>query len=80
MVHVDVDVDVDVKKVGRIPDGGGRRAHGEVSDQAEAFERDKTAGSVPDMATCIRRSTGSPALPLPQALRAGRYPQRGFDR
>lgn len=35
-------VHVDVKKVGRIPDGGGWRAHGRGSDQAKAAERIKT--------------------------------------
>lgn len=35
-------VHVDVKKVGRIPDGGGWRAHGRNSDQARAAARSKT--------------------------------------
>lgn len=35
-------VHVDVKKVGRIPDGGGWRAHGRGSDQARAAARTKT--------------------------------------
>lgn len=35
-------VHVDVKKVGRIPDGGGWRAHGRGSDQARAAARSKT--------------------------------------
>ena len=34
-------VHVDVKKVGRIPDGGGWRAHGRGSDQAKAAEQSK---------------------------------------
>ncbi|QHY96674.1 IS2 transposase TnpB [Streptomyces sp. S4.7] len=34
-------VHVDVKKVGRIPDGGGWRAHGRDSDQARAAARSK---------------------------------------
>lgn len=34
-------VHVDVKKVGRIPDGGGWRAHGRGSDQAKAVNRRK---------------------------------------
>lgn len=38
-------VHVDVKKVGRIPDGGGWRAHGKGSAQAKAVERAKTAGA-----------------------------------
>ncbi|MFV8268030.1 IS481 family transposase [Mycolicibacterium peregrinum] len=38
-------VHVDVKKVGRIPDGGGWRTHGKGSAQARAVERAKTAGA-----------------------------------
>ncbi|MBM4570202.1 IS481 family transposase, partial [Rhodococcus hoagii] len=38
-------VHVDVKKVGRIPDGGGWRAHGRGSDHAKAVDRAKTAGA-----------------------------------
>jgi transposase len=37
-------VHIDVKKVGRIPDGGGWRAHGRGSDQAKAAERRKRKG------------------------------------
>jgi hypothetical protein len=37
-------VHVDVKKVGRIPDGGGWRTHGRGSDQAKAVDRAKTRG------------------------------------
>ncbi|EST18940.1 hypothetical protein M878_44295 [Streptomyces roseochromogenus subsp. oscitans DS 12.976] len=37
-------VHLDVKKVGRIPEGGGRRAHGRGSEQAKAAQRAKTAG------------------------------------
>jgi transposase InsO family protein len=36
---------VDVKKVGRIPDGGGWRVHGKGSDQAKAANRAKTRGA-----------------------------------
>lgn len=36
-------VHVDVKKVGRIPDGGGWRSHGRGSEQARAAARSKTA-------------------------------------
>lgn len=36
---------VDVKKVGRIPDGGGWRVHGRDSPQARAVERTKKRGS-----------------------------------
>ncbi len=35
-------VHIDVKKVGRIPDGGGWRVHGRGSDAAKATERTKT--------------------------------------
>lgn len=38
-------IHVDVKKVGRIPDGGGWRAHGRGSDQHRAGDRAKTAGA-----------------------------------
>ena len=36
---------LDVKKVGRIPDGGGWRIHGRDSDQAKAADRAKAAGA-----------------------------------
>jgi len=38
-------IHVDVKKVGRIPDGGGWRAHGRGSAQHRAARRAKTAGA-----------------------------------
>jgi transposase InsO family protein len=38
-------VHLDVKKVGRIPDGGGWRAHGRDSDRARAVARTKQRGS-----------------------------------
>jgi transposase len=38
-------VHLDVKKVGRIPDGGGWRIHGRSSDQHRAVDRAKTAGA-----------------------------------
>ena len=38
-------VHLDVKKVGRIPDGGGWRIHGRDSDQHRAVDRAKTAGA-----------------------------------
>jgi transposase InsO family protein len=38
-------VHLDVKKVGRIPDGGGWRIHGRGSDQHKAGDRAKTAGA-----------------------------------
>lgn len=37
-------VHVDVKKVGRIPDGGGWRAHGRGSEQAKNVEHRKKKG------------------------------------
>ncbi len=36
---------LDVKKVGRIPDGGGWRVHGRDSEQAKAADRAKSAGA-----------------------------------
>lgn len=38
-------VHLDVKKVGRIPDGGGWQVHGRGSDQAKQVARAKTAGT-----------------------------------
>lgn len=38
-------VHLDVKKVGRIPDGGGWRIHGRGSDQAKTIDRAKSAGA-----------------------------------
>src|SRR5699024_5907805 len=38
-------VHLDVKKVGRIPDGGGWRVHGEGSEKAKAVARTKTRGA-----------------------------------
>ena len=38
-------IHLDVKKVGRIPDGGGGRAHGRGSEAAKAVERAKTKGA-----------------------------------
>lgn len=38
-------VHLDVKKVGRIPDGGGWRIHGRDSEQKRAADRAKTAGA-----------------------------------
>lgn len=38
-------VHLDVKKVGRIPDGGGWRVHGRDSDQAKTVDRAKSAGA-----------------------------------
>lgn len=38
-------VHLDVKKVGRIPDGGGWRAHGKASPEARAAARTKTRGA-----------------------------------
>lgn len=38
-------VHIDVKKVGRIPDGGGHRVHGRHSAQNRAAQRAKTAGA-----------------------------------
>ncbi len=43
-------VHLDVKKVGRIPDGGGWRVHGRDSDQNRATGRAKVAGYRPPAA------------------------------
>ena len=40
-------VHIDVKKVGRIPDGGGWRVHGRGSPEAKAVERTKKRGTRP---------------------------------
>ena len=64
-------VHVDVKKVGRIPDGGGWRAHGRNSDKARAAPGPRRRqGELPrpggvGTCTCIRRSTGIPGWPTP---------------
>lgn len=38
-------VHVDVKKLGRIPDGGGHRVHGRISEQHRAAQRTKNKGA-----------------------------------
>jgi hypothetical protein len=40
-------VHIDVKKVGRIPDGGGWRIHGRGTPQAKAVDRARKRGSRP---------------------------------
>src|SRR5665647_2877879 len=50
-------VHLDVKKVGRIPDGGGWRAHGRGSAADKAAQRAKS--------TCTPQSTVTPAWPTP---------------
>jgi hypothetical protein len=56
-------IHVDVKKVGRIPDGGGWRAHGKGSAQAKAVAELKRSRSRTSASTTIDRT-----LP-PQASR-----------
>src|SRR4051812_22015896 len=53
-------VHVDVKKVGRIPDGGGWRVHGKGNAQAEAVASATKPGFGPAMCICIPPSTESP--------------------
>ena len=66
-------IHVDVKKVGRIPDGGGWRAHGRGSEQHRASRRPATAPiparrtrpSGPGTSTSTALSTATPAWPTP---------------
>lgn len=60
-------VHADVKKVSRIPDGGGGwRVHGRGSNYAKTVDRAKKQAPVPDTCTYTRPSTGSPASPTPK--------------
>jgi transposase len=67
-------VHLDVKKVGRIPDGGGWRVHGRDSDQHRAVDRAKTAGARRGYVYCTRSSTGSPGSPTPSPSPTRRAP------
>lgn len=67
-------VHLDVKKVGRIPDGGGWRVHGKNSPEAPAAARANPAGCEPDTPTCTRRSTGTRAWRIPNHLRTNGPP------
>ena len=68
-------VHVDIKKVGRIPDGGGWRAHGRGSAQALAGDLAKAAGARRGC-TCTPRWTGSPGSPTPNTYPTRRPPRR----
>ncbi len=71
-------VHVDVKKVGRIPDGGGWRVHGRGSDQAKKATGPRQPAPAPATSTCIRSSTASPASPTPRRCPTRRpRPQSG---
>lgn len=61
-------VHVDIKKVGRIPDGGGWRVHGKGSVQAKAAARAKARGARAGY-TCTRRSMGTRIWPTPKHYR-----------
>jgi len=54
-------VHVDVKKIGRIPDGGGWRVHGRGSAQHRASGRAKSAGAEPATSTALRGRRPLPA-------------------
>lgn len=69
-------VHLDVKKVGRIPDGGGWRIHGRDSDQAKAAGRAKSAGARRGTPTCTPPSTGSPGCPTRNLYPTKREPPR----
>ena len=73
-------VHLDVKKVGRIPDGGGWRVHGRNSDQARAAEprqshsqEDRQSAAT---STCTPRSTATPASPTPSTCPMRKPPPR----
>jgi transposase len=59
-------VHVAVKKVGRIPDGGGWRAHGRGSEQAKNVERRKKKSGRGATSTFTPPSTGSADSPTPR--------------
>lgn len=76
-------VHVDIKKLGRIPDGGGWRAHGRGSDQDRATgvlrDRAARAGARARAATgsCTTRSTTTPGWPTPRSwVTSARRPPR----
>ncbi len=59
-------VHVDVKKLGRIPTGGGWRMHGVGTDAARASKRSGPGTGKVDTRTCILRSTTTPGSPTPR--------------
>lgn len=52
-------VHIDVKKVGRIPDGGGWRAHGRGTGQAK--EADRAKRKTKRASRCMRGRPGTPS-------------------
>ena len=71
-------VHMDIKKLGRIPPGGGHRVHGR--DAAHHRGRDRDAGQVaaPAMTTSTPPSTTTPGWPMPRSWPTNRQrPARG---
>jgi transposase len=69
-------VHVDVKKVGRIPDGGGWRVHGRGSEQAKIVERRKQKGARGGYVYLHSAVDGSAASPTPKHCMRRRQPPR----
>lgn len=68
-------VHIDVKKVGRIPDGGGWRVHGRGSEPASTVDRRKgktERGAA--TSTCTPQSTATPGSPTPRRCPTRRPP------
>lgn len=61
-------VHIDVKKVGRIPDGGGWRAHGKASEHAKVVARTKTRGTKTGYACLHSAIDGYSRLAYTEAL------------
>jgi transposase InsO family protein len=59
---------IDVKKVGKIPDGGGWRAHGRGSPRPELQLARRLEEPGPATSTFTRQSTGTRASPTPTAV------------
>ena len=76
-------VHLDVKKVGRIPDGGGWRVHGEGSEKAKAVARTKTRGArtgyiyLPSAIDGHTRLAYTEALPDERAVTSSGGPEPG---
>lgn len=67
-------VPLDVKKIGRIPDGGGWRAHGRESEAGRASKRGP--GHERGTRTFTRPWTSSPAWPTPNPSKMSAQPRR----
>ena len=63
-------VHMDVKKIGRIPDGGGWRAHGRQMGSSAAARRRPGSATT----TCTRWSTTTPGWPTPRSCPTRRAP------